>query len=88
MQQASLDSIKSTIQSVGSTIGSIVDTVDPQFHVAVVIGTAVAEAAPDLVNDVESWIANRKAGTPSADEDNALAVKIAALLQAEGPGLA
>lgn len=88
MDKASLDSIKATIQTTGETLGSIVDVVDPQFHVAVVIGTAIAEQAPELVNDVQQWLANRKAGNPSPAEDHAIAEKIAALLAPEGPGLA
>jgi acyl-CoA reductase-like NAD-dependent aldehyde dehydrogenase len=89
MDQASVDAIKATIDQIGGDIGTIVDAVDPQFHVAVVIGTAIAERAPELVKDVEDWIEKAKSGQPTSNEENAaIAKKIADLMEPEGPGLA
>lgn len=89
MDKATVDSIKATIENVGGTLGGIVDAVDPQFHVPIVIGTAIAAQAPELVKDVEDWIAGIKSGTPPTVEQNAaVAAKIIALLSPEGPDLA
>lgn len=88
MDQATVDSIKATIETVSGTLGGIVDTIDPQFHVPIVIGTAIAEQAPGLVKDVEDLLAKQKAGTPTPDENAAIAQKIASLLSPEGQDLA
>ena len=89
MDPATLASIKAGIESAGSKLTSIVDTIDPQFHAPLVIGTAIAEQVPALVDDVEQWLDKHKGGTPPSPEENAaLAAKIAGLLAPEGPGLA
>lgn len=88
LDQATVATIQGYISTVGDTIDATLGNIDPQLHVPIVIGTAIAKAAPQLVADVEAWLDKAKSGTTTDAEDATIAAKIAALMLPEGPGLA
>lgn len=80
MTPEQLKAVKAEVSAAANLVGGVLSGINPALVPFVVIGKGVASMTPDLVQDVELWIANIKAGKDPTDEENAaLAEKIASL---------
>lgn len=72
MDKETVAQIKSAI----NTAAGVASTIAPEYAPFIILGQAVAAAAPDLINDVEAMLSKQE---PTDEDTQNLAVKIAAL---------
>lgn len=80
MDAISLEQLKANVNGVVDLVNSVGSAIAPEYKVAFALGSIVAKAFPDLLNDVENLLSKTN---PTQDDNDALARKIHALANPE-----